>query len=406
MIEVLAAVKRPPMDRAWLREWEEEQEGFYHACIKEKFIDWIEKAKDPSHWITWRKLPLMIRFRMQRLAMPRNKYLDVLKFYGITSRPEDRHDQEQRTLKRKRDADKVPLTLKFGMRTRFQAIHKDVMTSEIPVEDAPSKFRAVLDGPNMSDRELSLILHENGVPVDCYFGSEVTAPATESRLQADVMDILQNLEASLPSAPKTSDTFGDLSLSTPDCPDRGDNKDLSGLCTSTRRARESGAKMGLCGVKEIQKATPNARIPQDKENVKPLPLKGHVHATPSAQDRSKGPRSSAFGSEAEAVQELLRLAGMTMTTSSSLQKTKDDCITAAVDYLSRDESADDTLSMNFDTVGASRKRRIPANNGHFYTRYFHAQTASFGKTPSQLASNINKQFDRYRGTMEIIASSL
>ncbi|KAL9121418.1 MAG: hypothetical protein Q9187_002020, partial [Circinaria calcarea] len=400
MIEVLSAVKKP-IDRVWVREWLEEQRRLYHVCIKEKFTDWMAKADDPSHWITWRKLPLMFRYRIHRLAMPRKKFLKMLKFYGIDPWFEDHHDQEKGTLKRKWDADKVPtLRLKLGIRTRLQAIHKDVMTSVIPFEDAPSRFRAELGMPNISDRELSMKLHENEVPADCYFGVEVTASATEPRLSANVVDIIQNFEASLPSAPEPSDTFRNLSLSTPDPPDKVDTKDLLGLSMSSRASRKLGAKVGLPGVREIQKATLNTRIPWDKENVQPSPLKGYVHATPSALDQSKGPRSNAFGSDGEAIQELRRLAGMTITTASSLQQTKGGCSTPAVDYLSEDESADDTVSINPATLGAWRKRRIPANNGHFYTSFFQVQSASSGKSGSSLASNVHKLFDRYRGTID------
>ena len=347
------------IDNARMHDLKRSQRHLYHSCIKEKFTDWIAMAKDPSHWITWRKLPSMFRFAMRRVAMPQKRYWDRLRSYGFDPAFGDLENEEKGRLARERsillgaehngerhvsleykgyipkglafleqqdtktkykrglrgagyshegleiinlltqavrdfrnqqisrqgfydiindqmdglsidhaklskmlDNDtyspewigetlwedavedtplqndgpgdnvtrdrvgkpssnliidqKVPptLKLKFSIRSRFQAIHADVMTSVLPLEDAPSKFREVLGMPDISDRELSRRLHENSIPADCYFGVEVTAP--EPKIPANIVEMVENLATSLFPAPGANNTFSDPSNFTPD----------------------------------------------------------------------------------------------------------------------------------------------------------------------------------------------
>ena len=67
---------------------------------------------------------------------------------------------------------KVSIKFKFNVKSRFQDIYQQVLMGRTLPQEALSMFRAAAEKPDISDKELAIMMTEHGVPFDLFFSCE------------------------------------------------------------------------------------------------------------------------------------------------------------------------------------------------------------------------------------------
>ena len=74
---------RPMLEKSIIQDFEYFYQTSHNEVLNPLFMDWIDSAIEPDHWITYRLLPPMIRFALRRPLMPEMEFQRQLYYCGV-----------------------------------------------------------------------------------------------------------------------------------------------------------------------------------------------------------------------------------------------------------------------------------------------------------------------------------